>query len=61
MSYLFKWKECRATFLSEEEIEDHMKQRERACNLFQCDKYKASFNNREELEKHILELYGGSA
>jgi uncharacterized C2H2 Zn-finger protein len=53
-----KCKECGQSFLSEEELEAHMKQHERASDLFQCDKCKASFGSREELETHIREVHG---
>jgi NAD-dependent SIR2 family protein deacetylase len=52
-----KCKECGQTFLSDEELEEHMKQHERASTLFQCDKCKMSLGTREELERHLLEVH----
>ena len=53
-----KCEECGQTFLSDEELEEHVKQHERASALFQCDKCKMSFGKREELERHVLEVHG---
>ena len=57
MSDEIKCKECGQTFLSDEELEEHMKQHERASTLFQCDKCKMSLGTKEELERHLLEVH----
>ena len=58
MSDELKCKECGKTLLSEDELEEHMKQHERASALFQCDKCNLSFGSTEELERHIREIHG---
>ena len=60
MSDEIKCKECGKTFHSEEALEEHMKQHDRASNLFQCDKCKLSFETKEELEMHIQTVHGNS-
>jgi zinc finger/BTB domain-containing protein 40 len=54
-------KECGATLLSEDELEEHLKQHERASDLFQCDKCKMTFKTKEELQRHIQAVHGSSA
>jgi len=54
-------KECGQTLLSEDELEEHMKQHERASDLFQCDKCKMTFKTREELQSHIQAVHGSGA
>jgi hypothetical protein len=61
MSDELKCKECGRTLLSEDELEEHMKQHERASALFQCDKCTMSFKTREELESHIRMVHESSA
>ena len=57
MSDELKCKECGQTLLSEDELEEHMKQHERASTLFQCDKCKMAYQTREELERHIQDVH----
>jgi len=54
-------KECGQTLLSEDELEEHMKQHERASDLFQCDKCKMAFKTKEELQRHIQAVHGSGA
>ncbi len=58
MSDEIKCKECGQTLLSEDELEEHMKQHERASDLFKCDKCKIPFETREELQRHIQAVHG---
>ncbi len=55
-----KCKECGKTLLSEDELEEHMKQHERASDLFQCDKCKMPFETPEELTRHIQTVHESS-
>jgi uncharacterized C2H2 Zn-finger protein len=52
-----KCKDCGQTLPSEEELEKHMKQHERASDLFQCDKCKMSFKTKEELDRHLRAVH----
>ncbi len=54
-------KECEHTLLSEDELDEHLKQHERASDLFQCDKCKMAFNTKEELQRHIQAVHGSGA
>ena len=53
----FKCERCDLTFVSREELEEHMRQHERAAQIFRCEKRKMNFNTQEELEKHIREIH----
>ncbi len=57
MSDELKCKECGQTLLSVDELKEHMKQHERASDLFQCNMCKMPFETREELEKHIQAVH----
>jgi hypothetical protein len=61
MSDELKCKECGRALLSEDELEEHMMQHDRARDLFQCDKCKLSLQTREELESHIRMVHESSA
>ena len=60
MSDELNCKECGQTLLSVDELKEHMKQHERASDLFQCNRCKMPFETREELEKHIQAVHGSS-
>ncbi|UCH57645.1 MAG: C2H2-type zinc finger protein [Candidatus Bathyarchaeota archaeon] len=55
----FKCEVCGLSFLSNKELEEHLREHERASELFKCESCKLNFKTREELEKHILEVHGG--
>ncbi len=61
MSDELKCKECGQTLLSEDELDEHMKQHERASDLFQCDKCKMTFKTSEELQSHIQAVHRSGA
>ena len=61
MSDELRCKECGQSLLSEDELAEHVKQHERARDLFQvCDKCKMPFETREELMRHIQAIHGSS-
>lgn len=60
MSDELKCKECGQTLLSEDELEEHMRQHDRASDLFKCDKCRMAFKTRKELERHIQTVHGMS-
>ncbi len=60
MSDELKCKECGQTLLSEDELEAHMKQHERASDLFKCAKCKMAFETKEQLMRHIQAVHGSS-
>lgn len=60
MSDELKCKECGQTLLSEDELEEHMRQHDRASDLFKCDKCRMAFKTLEELERHIQTVHGMS-
>ena len=45
------------TFVSQEELDEHVRQHERMAEVFRCEKCKSSFGTKEELERHILEVH----
>ncbi len=53
----FKCEQCNLSFISREELEEHVRQHERAAQIFRCEKCKMTFNSQEELEKHIVEVH----
>ncbi len=53
----FKCEQCGMAFVSEEELEEHMRQHERMAEVFRCEKCESTFGTKEELERHILEVH----
>lgn len=53
----FKCEQCKLTFVSQKELEEHMRSQERAVQIFSCEKCKVTFNSKEELKKHIKEMH----
>jgi len=54
----YKCEQCGMTFPSQEELEEHMRQHERAAEIFRCEKCKMTFDSQEELERHVREIHG---
>ena len=48
---------CGLNFYTEEELERHVQEHERAKELFKCDECQSTFKTKEQLEKHIMELH----
>jgi uncharacterized C2H2 Zn-finger protein len=54
----FKCENCGMTFSTQEDLEAHKMEHQRAAELFRCEKCKMSFQSKDELEKHMQELHG---